>query len=154
MWCQANDERRAQYTRALFDAIPLPALVVDEDVAIQDFNAAAEDFLGRDPALALHQRCGEALHCLNSEAKGCGQSERCQECVIRQGVRQAVEGKDRQRWPHRATLRIGKCLVPINLRVTTSLLPYTEKPRVLVILDDAERISRARSRVLVEGGSQ
>ena len=58
MACREKDEQKAQYLRAIFDAIPLPTFIVDSDVRIEDYNTAAEPFLGDEPAVTLHRRGG------------------------------------------------------------------------------------------------
>src|ERR1051325_2462394 len=93
MSIQEKQEQKAQYLRAIFDTIPLPTFIVDADVRIQDFNTAAEQFLGPEPAAALYRRGGEALHCIHSEVSGCGKAEVCRDCIIRNGVSKAMTGR-------------------------------------------------------------
>jgi PAS domain-containing protein len=143
---QDTEEKKAQYLRAIFDAIPLPAFVVDADVRIQDFNTAAEQYLGPDPALALYRRGGEALHCINAEMAGCGRAKPCEDCVIRKSVVQAMTGRAACRQVHRAELRSGKGTTAVELLVTASLLPYTEPPRALLILEDITAFIREHGR--------
>lgn len=137
---QATDEHQVQYLRAIFDTIPQPTFIVDEDVMIRDFNTAAEQFLGSEPATALHQRGGEAFHCIHAERYGCGKTAVCKDCVIRNSVRKAMNGTTTCRELHRAELHTGKHTVPISLLVTASLLPYTDTPRVLLILENVTSI--------------
>ena len=132
----ATDEFKAQYLRAVFDSIPHPAFIVDEDVRILDFNLAAEPFLGPEPASALHQRGGEALHCLHAGPQGCGKAAHCRDCIIRNSVRKALAGMGVSRELHRAELRTGEGVAPIELLVTTGLLPYTNTPCAMLILED------------------
>ncbi len=143
MNCQEINEQKAQYSRAIFDAIPLPAFIVDEDVQILDFNAVAEPLLGAEPASALFRRGGEALHCIHAEKAGCGKAKVCRDCVIRSSVNYAMQGGATSRTLHKAELRGSKGVVPISLLVTASLLPYTETPQVLLILENiTETIKR------------
>jgi PAS domain-containing protein len=137
---QLKDEQRAQYLRAVFDTIPMPSFIVDEDCRIQDFNAAAERFLGSESASALYCRGGEAFACIHAGRDGCGKAEACSKCVIRQSVNRAMKGKATCREAHQAELRTSKGTTSIDLLVTTSLLPYTEKPRALLILEDVGAI--------------
>jgi PAS domain-containing protein len=136
MCSQEREEQRLQYLRTIFDTIPLPAFIVDSDVRIQDFNLAAEPFLGPNPELALYGRGGEVLHCVHSEAKGCGKSKPCKDCVIRNVVNKAMTGKSTCREIHQAELRTAKGVTSIDLLVTASLLPYTPAPRALLILEN------------------
>ena len=47
MWGAEKQEQKAQYWRSIFDTIPVPTFIVDPELQIQDFNTAAESFLGR-----------------------------------------------------------------------------------------------------------
>jgi PAS domain-containing protein len=144
MQCQERDEFRLQYSRAIFDGIPLPAFIMDQNVVIQDFNTAAELFLGPEPTWALCRRGGEALHCIHSEVNGCGRAEPCEDCVIRRSVASAIAGRNTWRESYKARLRNGERSASVQVRVTASLLPYTEEPRVLVVLEivTPEKVAR------------
>jgi PAS domain-containing protein len=143
---QEKDEQKAQYLRAIFDTIPLPAFIVDADCRIHDFNTAAEGFLGPEPALGLYRRGGEAFHCIHADAHGCGKSEACEDCVIRQSVNRALAGKGTSRELHQAELRTGRGTTSLDLLITTSLLPYTEEPRALLLLEDVSDIIKIHRR--------
>ncbi len=140
---QPNAEKE-RYLRAIFDAMPLPAFIVDADVRIQDCNRAAAQLLGPQPLLALHRRGGDALHCLHAEANGCGGSEHCQDCVIRNSVKQALTGGDTHRQMHKAELRAQGRTVVIDLLVTTTPLPDSEPARALLILEDVSELLTLR----------
>jgi PAS domain-containing protein len=142
---QEQYELSVQYLRALFDTIPLPAFIVDGDVRIHDFNNAAEEFLGPEPAAALYRRGGEAFHCIHAGLDGCGRAAACHDCAIRNGVSQALNGQGTHRALHRAMLRRGESTTPVDLLITASLLPYREDPRVLVILEDLSRFMQSPS---------
>lgn len=86
---QATDGPRA----AVFDALPFPALIVDEDILVHAANPAAFRMFRADPGAVLRRRGGEVLHCVNS-ANGCGRSPACSDCVIRGAVTfAATEGQ-------------------------------------------------------------
>ena len=142
MVSQEKEEQKAQYLRTIFDTIPLPTFIVDGDVRIQDFNTAAERFLGPDPAATLYRRGGEALHCIHADADGCGRGEACKDCMIRKSISDAMTGRSTCRKIHRTELRTHTGTVSIDLLVTASLLPYAEPPRALLILEDVTEIIR------------
>ncbi len=135
-------EQKAQYLRAVFDAIPLPAFIVDSDVRIQDFNIAAERFLGPEPAAGLWRRGGEAFRCIHSEENGCGHSAPCGDCVIRNSVSEAMKGRSTCRAIHQAEVRTQSGTARVELLVTVNLLPYTDSPQALLILEDVSEILR------------
>lgn len=146
-----TDEEKVQYLRAIFDTVPLPAFIVDQDVRIQDFNTAAEAFLGPEAPMALYQRGGDAFHCLHSALRGCGNAEACHNCLIRNSIARAIQGRATHQELHNAVLLTPKGSHPIDLLVTASLLPYTVSPRVLLILEDVTEISTLRG--IVGGGT-
>jgi len=141
---QEKEEQKAQYLRAIFDTVPLPAFIVDSDLRIHDFNTAAEPFLGAEPASALYRRSGEALRCLQGEPAGCGKGKECKDCAVRNGVTRAITGGTTYRELHRAELRAQTGTRTLDLLVTASLLPYTPQPQALLILEDITEISTLR----------
>lgn len=74
----------------IFNALPDPTMIVDHDVRIILYNKSASELLV-DNAV-IRKRAGEVLHCVNSLEKGCGRSEFCKDCVIRNSVSESVEG--------------------------------------------------------------
>ena len=132
----------AQCWRGIFDALPLPAFIVDEDVRVLDFNAEAEKLLGVSPKSSLRRRGGEALHCVYAESVGCGKARPCKNCVIRNSVADAVRGLDTHRKFHRAGLCGSRGPVPVSLFVTASRLPDARPPQVLLVLENVAETVR------------
>ena len=126
------------FYRAVLDAIPSPVLVVEEDVRIVSYNAAAAGLLSEDATAALRRRAGEALHCLHSteSPEGCGRGPVCLDCVVRQSVNQALEGKKTVRRKARMDIVSHEQIVPVFLLVTATPLRYEERDLVLVSLED------------------
>ncbi len=92
--CALTSVSETDFLANVFDALPLPALVVDSDVRIVEFNVAAARFLANFPFAVFRPSAGDALHCIHStEApRGCGHAEACQDCVIRNSVRDVFGG--------------------------------------------------------------
>ena len=142
---ESQDAARAQYLRTIFDTTPLPTFIVDEDMRIQDCNQAATQFIRRGVELALHRRGGDVLHCVNAEAKGCGQAEPCKDCVIRNSITRSIDGMAAHRQTQKAELRAPDgSRASIDLLITTARLPGTESPRVLLILEDVSEVNTLR----------
>jgi len=142
MDCLKQDEPQARFGRAVFDAVPLAAFMVDGDVRILEFNAAAEAFLGFAPRASLRRRGGEVFHCVHAGPNGCGKSKACQNCLIRTSVKAAINGKDIRRKFGQVELRGSRGAVPVSLLVTASLLPDTQTPQVLLILENVAETVR------------
>lgn len=132
------------HLRTVFDTIPLATFVVDNDVRIQDYNTAAAELLGPEPELAIRRRGGDALHCIHSEAHGCGQNEPCKDCVIRNSVKRAIAGGVTHREIHKAELRTRTGTVSIDLLISASPLPGGESPGVVLILEDVSELLTLR----------
>ncbi len=134
-------------SRIILDAIPLPVLVVDEDVRILDANSAGIQMLGGESELVLRQRSGEALHCVHSfeSAQGCGYGEQCKDCVIRNSVHSSLHGRRMVR--QKLTLQLANATKSraVEMLITTSPLQLRDQRLVLVILEDITELTALRS---------
>jgi PAS domain-containing protein len=129
---------------SVFDALPVPALVVDNDVRIIDFNLAAARLLEYVPFAVLRPRAGEALACIHSTEAlgGCGHADACQDCVIRNSVREIFQGEKTFRKVARMELkRVGQ-IAGMDFLVTVAPVPNESEPLALLILEDAAELSR------------
>lgn len=133
--------------RAVFEAIPSPAFIVDDDVSLLSWNRAGQELLEEDPARSFNRRGGEAMHCLNAQlsAGGCGHARACQDCVIRQSVSEACRGGTISRHKTRVNLLRGGKTVELYLRVSASPLEVGGERRALLILEDISDIVRLQS---------
>lgn len=140
----------------VFDALPLPALVVDSDVRIIEFNLAAAKMLEGVPFAVIRPTAGYALHCFHSadDVQGCGQAEACQDCGIRNSVRDVLAGaKPGRKVVHMSLIRDGQP-VDVNFLVTAALVPDEPEPLALLILDDAAELSGLLSPASSSPGSK
>ena len=123
--------------RTLFDAMPMPVFVVDKDVSVLEYNAAAARLFGSDKPAKLDRRGGEVWRCLHAAEtpEGCGHALPCQNCVVRESVRTAAEGQRvTRRWAEMDLFLKG---VPAKVSVRVSAQPFTfeKKPLVLLVLE-------------------
>jgi PAS domain-containing protein len=137
---------RDTYLQALFDAVPSPIFVVDDDVNILDFNAAAGQFVGAERKEVLRRRGGDVLHCVHAhdDPEGCGRAPACRDCVIRNSVRRAFEGDRTTRaraWLQREN-RGGK--VGLYALVTVSPIGDECEGLALLILEDITELMELR----------
>jgi PAS domain-containing protein len=125
------------FHRVLFDAMPLPVFVVDKELRIFDYNAAAAKLLGKGKRFILRHRGGEVLNCLHAaEASGgCGHAPACRDCVILNSVRAAARGRRvTRRLAQMELFRNGKT-VPLNLQVTCRSFTYGRSSFILLVLE-------------------
>jgi len=124
--------------RQLLDAIPSYVFLVDKDVTILDYNAAAGTFLGVGRRQILRHRGGEVFHCLHSRdvAEGCGYGPFCKSCLVRGAVNEAFAGKKCVRRHVRMELCRGSTVKKLDVLLTASPFTYQGHERVVLILED------------------
>jgi hypothetical protein len=119
----------------VFDSLPFPAFIVDDDIQILAANPAGRKLVGSEPDLVLRTKGGEALRCINS-TDGCGRSTVCPDCMIRNNVRYVFT--TRQPVRTRATLEAQRDghLETMHALVTASPVMHEGRPAVLLFLED------------------
>lgn len=125
--------------RQLLDALPLYLFLVDGDVTILDYNAAAAALLGPDHNQTLRKRGGEALNCIHSHesTEGCGRGTRCAGCPLRDAVKRALAGEKVVRSRVRLELVAeGSGAKDLDLLLTASPFSYKGHRRVVLMFED------------------
>jgi hypothetical protein len=131
----------------LFNAIPIPAFLVDDDVRIRDLNAAALSAFGLTKRVVLSRRGGEVLQCLHASdvPEGCGRGPACKDCVIRNSVNASLKGAATTRRRMKFEVRTDSRKAELELLVSASpLLPPAGKA-VLLMVEDITQMSRLRA---------
>lgn len=132
--------------RALLNAIPLWAFVVDGDVRVQDLNDAAAAVFAPAKTVVLDRSGGEVLHCLHwqDSPEGCGRGPFCPQCVIRNAVRECLGGGRVIRRRASVTLVSGGLKANYELLVTANRMPWGDEPLALLVLEDVSELSTLR----------
>lgn len=73
-----------------FESTPMGMLVVDINAVIKQANSAFLHMLDIDPTTLIGKRFGEGIRCVNSIGNGCGYSEKCSFCIIRNKIKEAL----------------------------------------------------------------
>ena len=126
--------------------MPSLIFVVDEDVRIQEYNAAAAKLLLLHRPGVLKRRGGEVLNCLQAvdSSDGCGRTPLCKNCVIRNSVAEAFQGNRIVRRRTRLeTIRNGN-MIEIYALITASPFYYDKRSLVLLVIEDISDISELR----------
>lgn len=141
-----KDDVNSDMLRAVFDAMPSLIFVVDDDVRIQEYNAAAADLLTVQRSAILKRRGGEVLHCLHATEvpEGCGRASFCQNCIIRNSVAEAFQGNRIVRRRTRIEVIQDDNKLEIYALITTSPFLYEERPLALLIIEDISEIAELR----------
>lgn len=130
------------FFRTLFDAIPSPILLVDDDGRIEDVNAAGARVLGGEESF-FRKKGGDALRCIQSfrSPEGCGHGPGCADCVVRNSLGEAFAGGKVTRRRARLELRDGKGgTAELYLLVTASPFEHEGRRLVLLPLEDINEL--------------
>ena len=124
--------------RQLLDAMPSYVFLVDKDMTILDYNAAAGTFLGLGRSRIVRHRGGNVFQCLHSKeaAGGCGHSPFCKHCLVRGAVNQAFAGRKCVRRHIRMELSSARKVKELQVLLTASPFTYQGHERVALILED------------------
>jgi hypothetical protein len=134
-----------QYSH-LFNAIPVPLFIVDDDVRILDSNAAAQRIFGLSNVEIRSRRGGEVLHCLNSRnPEGCGRAPACENCVIRNSVADALKAVAVTQHPMKFEAVSDEKTAELELLITATPFPEAGKNAVLVIVEDITEFSKLKA---------
>jgi hypothetical protein len=127
----------------MFDIIPFPAIIVDEDVRIIQYNPAASNFFNTNGVHILQHWTGDVLHCLHvsDHPAGCGHGPACKECVIRKSVTEAFEGRHVARKRAKLDVKRGDNVERIYALITAAPLPYGVIPLVLLLIEDIREVT-------------
>jgi len=126
-----------QLDRTIFNAIPIPAFVVNSDVQIIDLNDAASQFCGQTLNMVYRRRGGDVLGCLHAvdASEGCGRGPVCQGCIIRNSVALCLQGQIVSHRIVNLQLSHGLEVKELQVLVTASPLPDGAERVALLIVD-------------------
>lgn len=138
-----NETEKTDLLRSVFDALPSLVFVVDQDVRIQEYNAATSDFLMAERKTVLKQRAGEILHCIHSREvqEGCGRSLLCKDCIIRNSVTEAFLGNRVVRRRTRIELVRDANKIEIYALITASPFFFRNRQFALLVIEDISEIA-------------
>jgi len=124
------------FLNTILDKIPFPIFLMDDDVRIHVYNLAAISLIDIELYRVNKVGCGDAFNCVYSMPDGCGESEACKECVIRNSVRKSYGGSGVVREKTNIQLVRGDKIEQIQMFVTTEPLKYNDELCVIVILEN------------------
>ncbi len=139
----AQDSMKFEMIQSVFDAIPSFIFVVDEDVRIQEYNAAATELVAGERKTILKRRAGDLLHCLHAieSPEGCGHARFCKDCIIRNSVTDAFRGKRVVRNRLKMEIIRNGNREEIYALITVSPFHYKGSPFVLLVVEDISEIA-------------
>lgn len=133
------------FYRSILDAMPVPVFVVDDDMRVIDINRTASIVFRMELPAVIHQRGGQALHCVHATdvPAGCGRGPFCKSCVVRNSVNESMKGGTISRRRTKVEIRLGDKTRKLDILVTASPVPGPDRLSLL-ILEDISEIIRLR----------
>ncbi|MGQ9610258.1 MAG: hypothetical protein ACUVWN_13240 [bacterium] len=130
--------------QAIFNALPNPTMIVDSDVRILLYNHATSELVA-DSNVIIKRRAGEVFHCIRSLEKGCGRSEFCRDCIIRNSVVKSINDEKIYRKQTMLTLSFDNKEVEKFFLITTLPFIYENEKLVIMTLEDISEIIQLKS---------
>ena len=130
-----------EFHEVVFEALPTPIFVMDSGLGIIDFNSAAAELAESAVLKAFRPSFGEAVHCVEAESASCGNAPGCHACVIRNSVREAVDGAQVCRKSARLRLRREGAIVETDHLVTVAPFLDGGETLALLTLDDMNELA-------------
>lgn len=123
--------------RVVFDAMPLPVFVVDQNINVLECNAAATRLFKPGKRTRKQQKAGDILHCLHTteSLKGCGGASACSDCGLREAVRAASKGGSVTRRQAEMELIQKGRPSKVHLLITCQPFTYGKSSFVLLVLE-------------------
>lgn len=133
-----KSEESEKLLNAVFKNLPLIILLVNKDLTIVKINNEGLLVANKDLEAVLGTGGGDALNCIYAldNAKGCGASEACKQCLIRNTVLNSLKYKtDYHKVETTFQMKTNGQINERKIIVSTAYIDGKE-PMVLVTLDD------------------
>ena len=131
--------KNESFIKSLFDTIPAWVFVLDSEWRVNAVNQAARDFIGWTEEESYSNRCGSVIGCIhhNDDPKGCGFSQYCNTCIVRNTALKSIQGTDTHREKGKLEFISGK---PLNVLVSSSPFEYEGQKFSVTIIEDISLI--------------
>ena len=136
---------------AIYEGTPFMMCVINSQRHVERMNRTMVEFVGAEPSATKPQGLGDLLACLNSleNARGCGASERCNECPLRLAMlRTLISGQPCRQIEARLRLARGGARREICVSASTAVVRLQDQLKVLVCLEDITMRKEIESQLL------
>ena len=143
-------DQKQKNLEAIFDAVPIGMLLVDENMIIKRVNDAIRQIAGREYLQIINQQVGDALGCINStyNEKGCGYSPACAECPLRKAIKSVLDsGRPVHELKIRPTLKVDNKEITLWLCINAEPAATDGRKNVVVAIDDITKRKKAEEKV-------
>ncbi|MFC1760819.1 ATP-binding protein [Planctomycetota bacterium] len=129
-------KHRQQNLESMIEAMPVAMLLLNEELRIELANQAAADLVGNAEVDWQQQSLGAALNCLNAKS-GCGASEACSSCVLRNTCNDVLaSGTSVYHLERQLAFRVDNNIHMPWLDICCSPVCINNRPHVILALHD------------------
>jgi len=142
--------RKQKNLEAIFDAVPVGMLLVDENIIVRRVNDAIRQMVGREYSEIINRRVGGVLCCVNSvlDEKGCGYSPACKLCSLRRMVEDVLDsGQSVHGVEIHPTLKIDNKEITPWFSISAEPTIIDGFKRVVVAIEDITERKRAEEKL-------
>ena len=134
--------KEKKYIQAVIEIIPSALFVVDPNFNIIDLNPSATTLFKLKSEVVLHRLCGEVMNCKNAfeSEGGCGTSELCPECVLRNSVKSACEGRKIHKKKYKLEILKDGNTSEMHFLVSATPFSYDGDKFVLLAIEDVTEL--------------
>ena len=151
---RADDEIKEseRKLRTIFDSMPCVVMILDEERRVRAINNAAEQVLGIPSSKIINQRWGDALRCIHAEetSQGCGLSESCSGCQVRNTALTALSETKMQRVKTNFEFHVDGEIQKRLFSISASPIDYEQKKMAVIIVEDITELAYLRQRLKAE----
>ena len=143
-------DRKQKNLEAIFDAVPVGMLLVDDNMIVKRVNDAIRRMVRSEYLQIINQRVGGALGCTNStyNGKGCGYSPACTTCQLRKTIESVLDSEQSVREVEiRPTLKVDDEEITPWLRISAEPAMIDGCKHVVIAVDDITERKRTEEKL-------
>ncbi|MBS2099406.1 ABC transporter substrate binding protein [Carboxylicivirga linearis] len=133
-------KQKEQLFQSVFNQSPVIMLIINNDLTITNINHSGIQLAQKDLAKALDQQPGNFLSCIKASLhpKGCGHSEECHQCDLRNSVKKTFKQKRNVNKLETKITVYNQSNHPrtLNVLISTLSLPIENEDRTLIYIED------------------
>ena len=140
------------FLKNLFESIPCGVLIIDGDRRVQAVNNVLEQTFQTAEQDRIEKRAGDLLKCVNAlkHPDGCGFSEECMTCGVRNTALKALEGNKIHRNKANVELLVNREPRALQFLISAAPFEYEDKRYAVIILEDITELNSLRRRLKAE----
>lgn len=143
-------DRKKEDLEAIFDAVPVGMLLIDENMIVVRVNYTIKEMLHKEYVRIINQPIGLALGCANStySDKGCGFGPACAECLLKKAMSSVLDsGQSIQEIRIHPTLQVNNQQIKPWFCISVKLVMISDRKYLVVAIDNITQHMRAEEKL-------